>query len=84
MTTNEEKRRFTDEELEKIIHAVAEGQKIFHENDVRRVMEWITKVRIDNVFANMILAGTLSVDTTGDEFKFKRITIEQQIQEVEG
>lgn len=65
-------RRFTEEEYETMIHAVAEGQDHFSEEDVLKLIEWIKKVNIDKCFADMVLRGELYVDTRGEEFAFKK------------
>uniref|UniRef100_A0A6M3LRH4 Uncharacterized protein n=1 Tax=viral metagenome TaxID=1070528 RepID=A0A6M3LRH4_9ZZZZ len=68
----EENRRFSDEEHEIMILAVAKGQGDFNLTDVEKLMEWILKVNIDKCFADMVLKGELYVDTRGKEFAFKK------------
>ena len=66
------KSRFSEQEHENMIMAVAQGQDEFTEEDVEKLLEWIIKVQIDMTFADMVLEGKLSVDTRGPEFAFRK------------
>ncbi len=51
--------RFTDDQWEVIVHAVAEMGDVFSEEDALKLGAWIKKAMIDEAIYKMILKGEL-------------------------